>query len=462
MKTKLVLWGSNAAGERVLIASALNAKENQVSSWIFPLEVSTEEFYNLLINAWRFGEEVTFPEPHETYIAPLSVTEGFFPEGIEVERSDLLSRAHAEWHFVVLSSKLYRSYLDEILELKERIEELEAFDLALWERLKGFWGRVQSQIHEKTLFHEHARKLRNQTNAMFTSMKELRRKMDHELKELSSRNKHEFLNTLAEIEERIEKGLGLKPLFEDLKQLQQRFRKTKFISSDRTEIWKKIDETFKTIKEKRFGPESKKERSAADRIKRRYEGLLAAIQKMEKSIAYDKKDIVFQGRKIEQSEGQLEEQIRQAKLKMIEERIKSKENKLQEMTNTRTELEKRLAREEQKAEERKKQEEIDKAREEAKEQIKGKIAEEIKHAAEEREPEADKLVKAAEALKETKSKDKASKKEPLLAAIGTTLGESLKDVADTIRAVAEVVDQRLEEEFMREEDDDEMGQSEEE
>ncbi|MBI5916581.1 MAG: SUMF1/EgtB/PvdO family nonheme iron enzyme [Bacteroidetes bacterium] len=77
-------------------------------------------------------------------------------------------------------------------------------------------------------------------------------------------------------------------------------------------------------------------------IKRRYDGLISAIEKMEQSIGRDKNDLDFQRHKIDTTDGQLEAQIRQAKIVMIEERLSSKEEKLAEMNVTKEGLEKRL------------------------------------------------------------------------------------------------------------------------
>lgn len=458
MKTKLVLWGSNAAGEKVLIAAALKTEENKVHTWVFPLEVSTEEFHNRLINEWRFNQEVPFPEDFQEFETPLTVSESFLPEGISTDREDIVSRAQAEWHFVVLSSKLYQNYKDEVEEIGEKIEELGEFDQGIWEQLKAYWDRVQQQIHEKTLFHDHGRKLREKTNSLFNKMKEYRKQLDKEFEGVSKKNKEEFLQTIKDIRDKIEQGLGLQPMFEELKNLQKKFRKARFTRDDRSQVWNDLDAAFKAVKEKRYGPGFKKERSSSERLKRRYSGLLAAIEKMEKSIGRDRKDMEFQSKKISESEGQLEAQIRQAKMKMVEERVKSKEEKLAEMVRTKEELEAKMEQEEKREESKKHLEEIEKA----KEKVKEKIAGEIKTAAEDREPEAEKLEKAAEELAgkdnkkgaetEDKKEEVEDEGEGRIAHLVDTIQDTLQDAVDTVRAVAEVVEEKIEDkmEEMRE------------
>ena len=490
MKRKIVLWGTNENEEKILVALHLLDKEGKVNLYTFNENLATEEFYNQMLNQWRDGVEIEFPEGYQLIERPLSISEGILPENIKVDRTDVITRAQTEWHFVVLSAKLYEMYKTELEDFSEKVQSLREYDNKLWNEMKAFWSKVQEQVIEKNLFRDHAQVLKNKTNRIFDQLKELKKKVEEEYEANSAKYTEAFMNELKEIETKIEKGLGLKPIFEELKNLQTRLRGVKFTKKDRNTVWERLDAAFKVVKEKRFGDKGQGGNSSLSRHQRRYDGLINAIAKMEKSIKRDKDDQKYQDRKIATTDGQLEMQIRQAKVKMIEERIRSKEAKLEDMYKTKKELEARIEKEKQKEAKRAKMEE-------AKAAAEAKIAEEIKKSSEVGDDEAKKLEEAAAKIKEAKEK-KESKKEAkediassisengseasgeetqesqedssekekaadseepkeeekgdtLLGAIATTMGEALgevgealEDVVDTVKAVAEVVEDKIE------------------
>ncbi len=437
MKTKLVLWGTNAEENKVLIAISLRTLENKVDIWTFSEEIVTEEFGKRLMDEWRNGQDLEFPTGNTHIERELTMTEGLLPDDLKVSRGDLIQRAQTEWHFAVLSAKLNQAYQTEFADLKEKVEKLSAYDSGTWESLKTFWNKVQNQVRDRNLFREHADSLRDGTNGLFAKLKEMRSSLDEEFNNLSKEHFERFDKILEDIEKRVSEGMNLTVIFDELKRIQRDFKETRFNKEHRSKIWQKIDDTFKVVKEKRFGNNAYNESSPIDRIQRRYDGLMNAIGKMEKSIQRDRDDQEFQNRRVENSEGQLEAQIRQAKIKMINERISSKAEKLADMMKTKIELETKIASLKAKAA---KQEEIAAAKAAAKE----RIAARIKNEESSRSEDSEKLEKAAEAIKE-KKEEPESKEESLLGAIGTTMSETLEDVVDTIKAVAEVVGDKIEE-----------------
>ncbi len=445
MKTKLVLWGANAQDERLLVAVELIVAENKVRVYTFPESEITEEVYQKMMSEWRDDKEYTLPENHTIHERELTVTEGILPEDVKVERTDVILRAQTEWNFVVLSSKLHTAYQSELNEIKEKIDNLNFFDNEVWEDLKSFWDKVQGQVRDRNLFKHHFWGLRDATNQLFAKMKELRMKVEEEFKGTSENEMKSFMASLEDIEEKAKKGLRLKPLFEELKSLQRKYHETEFTREHRSRVWSKLDACFKLVKEKRFGDSEDSGQSNLDRLQRRYNGLISAVGRMEQSIKRDREELNFQNKRIEDTDGQLEAQIREAKIRMIEERVKSKSEKLEDMYKTKEMLEQRMTVEKEKEEKRQQIEAAKKAAE-------AKIAEEIKSKAKEMEENAEQLEKAAEAIVETKKKTEAPKKksteekvDEALEKVENKIEDVVTDAVDSVKAVAEVVGDKIEE-----------------
>jgi len=436
MRRKLVLWGSNEKDEKMLVALELLEKENVVNIYTFPETVATEDFYKVMSEKWKDDAEVEFPSPFTKIERKLSVSDSLLPDDIRVERPDLITRAQAEWHFVVLSSKLYGLYKSELEELKEKIESISEYDNILWDELREFWNKVQTQVNDKNLFREHGAALREKTNHLFDKLKEFKKSLENEFETQSKKYAESFNQELSDIEEKIDKGLGLSPLFEDLKKVQAKIKDIKFTKDDRNELWNKIDGTFKKLKEKRGqGGQAQYINNELARTEARYKGLIGAMQKMQQSINFDQKDLEYETKRVANSEGQLEAQLRQAKINMIIERVKSKQEKLDDMNKTKIELEARIEREKKKALKNEKFEKL----EEAKEAVKQKIASNISINSKELDKISDKLEKAASELV------KKPKKGTFLDQISESVEQLVEDVVDTAKSVAVVAGEKLDE-----------------
>ncbi|MEP7266787.1 MAG: hypothetical protein ABI844_04100 [Saprospiraceae bacterium] len=434
MKTRIVFWGTNATNEKVLVALQLDPDQNKVQEWIFPASIVTEDFANAMMKEWRNEKDVPFPDTITPTVKALTASESLLSPDIKPDKEDIISRAQSEWHFIVLSHKLKQGFENEYNDLKEKTEKLAKYDNELWEELKGFWDRVQNQVRERNLFREHAQILRDGTNALFENLKKLRKVVDDEFDKSSKEHVTKFQTKLEAINEKLSKGLSLQPIFDELRQLQQNLHKAELNRNDRGFVWNQIDALFKQIKEKRAGNrEGKDGAPGTDRLSRRFEGLIEALNKMQSSIKRDYSDLEFEKRRVANSDGQLEAQIRQAKIKMIEERIKSKEEKLKDMNDTKTDLEKRQEQEKQKEIRRAEKEKLEQAKHFAEDRIK----EEMRKAAEARKDDA-RIEKAAEAIT-----GKPSPNDSVIDVIGTTLGETLEDVVDTVRAVSEVISDKI-------------------
>ncbi len=421
MKNRIVFWGKNENSEKLLLALELLAEEGKVNVISFPEALVSEEFNQTLTKDWRDGKTVDFPEGFTSTLVELTVTGSILPAGITAEKMDLVTRAQAEWNFSILSSRLFRSYQSELNEFKDKVERALNFDKNMWDELKSFWDRVQEQARDKSLFREHSEHLRQETNELFGKLKDLRGKLDEEFDRTSKTLYEDIVAKLGDIENKVREGIRLQPLFDELKDIQKKIREVKLNRDHRNKIWDKLDATFKVLKEKRFGPETADDNNPLVRIQKRYEGLMAAIDKMESSVGRDIEELNFQNGKVNTSFGQLEAQIRQAKVAMIEERVRSKKEKLTEMYATKTELDRKM----EQLQEKEKRKVDEMLKEDAKKAAQEKIANEIA---------------AANAAREKVK----GEKESLFDAATSILGDSITDMVDTVKAVAEVVEDRIE------------------
>ena len=180
MKNKLVIWGTNTENEKVLIALELQADANRVMLYTFPEAIANDEFVNKMMNEWRNGGQVAFPEGHGHEERELSIAEGLLTEDLKVDRPDIIQRAQTEWHFVVLSSKLHEAYQQELQEFKEKVQALAAYDNGVWESLRNFWDKVQNQSRERNLFREHADNLRDNITILVEGLKNRKTRIQSE------------------------------------------------------------------------------------------------------------------------------------------------------------------------------------------------------------------------------------------------------------------------------------------
>jgi hypothetical protein len=367
MKNKVVIWGTDAQNEKVLIALELQEEVNKVQAYIFPKAVCTDEFVHEMETNWRDSKaEVAFPEGVTNIERELSVADGLVPEGYKADKPEIIQRAQTEWQFVVLSSKLHRAYQQEVADFREKIGALTAYDNGVFQSLRGFWDKVTEQIKDKNLFRRHGDILRDDINAMFADLKKLKESVESEFQQVSQKVYDDLSIKLTEVEARIEKGtvkMGI--IMDELKGIQSQYKESRMTNVHRNELWTRIDGAFKTAKERRFGPGAN-EGNPNERFGKRIEGLNDAAKRMEEAIARDEQELEYNRKKVSRADGQIEEQIRQAKIKLIEERLASKKERLADIVKTKSDVERQMKSFADKDEKRQR---VDQAKEAAKAEI---------------------------------------------------------------------------------------------
>lgn len=401
MRNRIAVWGRDAQEKRVLITIELQVSDNIVRIQTYPEKVVSDDVFKSFMDKWRKNQEVELPEPDRVIARELSVSDGLLPEDLKAEQTDMILRAQTEWHFHVLSDKLAQSYKSELAEIEDRIERATEYSSDLWNQAKNFWQKVQSQLEDKTLLREQGNDIRKRVDKSFEELKAMRDALNEKYKEESVKHVAKFNTLLDDAEKRIGEGTHLNKVFNDLRDIQKKFHNVKFTKEDRDAIYSRIDAAFKEVKEKRGqGGGGNADRNAG-RTNARLDGLMKAMDRMRSGIGRDENDLKFELRRIEKTDGQLEKQIRQAKVVMIESRIASKQLKLDDMIKTKEQLESKMEQEKAKAEKQAKKA----AERAAADAAKAKIAAEMATRVVTPEEQA-KLEAAAAAIAEGKEKKK--------------------------------------------------------
>jgi DNA repair exonuclease SbcCD ATPase subunit len=436
MRNRIVVWGTNAEDHKVLLAVALEAEENRINIHVIPDRDCTEEFYKKMMSDWREGGELEFPASTQHMVRELSMADSILPDELKVERTDVIQRAQMEWHFAVLTSKLYRNFKNDMEEISDKVKRLEVFDPALWEDMKNLWSNVQKQVMDKNLFKDHIDSLRQKSDAIFEELKKLRDSAKNEAKEKSKEVLDQFMDRIHQLAERLESGAVIKPIFDELVKVQNEIKELAALERSHVRKLKnRLDEVFQQLKAKRESQPGSSPGKIMDQVKSRMEGLSQAIQRLEQSLRGDQRDIDFENKRIASTNGQLEAQIRVAKIKMIEERMRLKQEKLDELNKVREGLEKKQEKFKVKEEKDKQKAEEKKLLKKEEQKIKEKISQEIHQTQETLAAEQEKLLKAAEEIKQGKTpgiQDADGGSEPVLPVPGPTeLAEASQEETET-------------------------------
>jgi len=343
MRDRFVTWGTLEDSRR-LFTFELDADEAQIIRRVVPATASSEELLQTIMNAWNNRTTMPYPEGTSSERIPLQASGTIVPEGADVEDKVRVASAEREWPFDIVSAQLRRQFRAEFEELHDVVGNLTAFDEGIFERLKGVWNKVQTELTNKVLRYEHTHDLRKLSDELFAKMKELRRGKEKEVRSKSKELKKDFREILAGAQSRLEKKENLRGLFNDLKKIQAAISKAPLSRDDRNSLRKSIDQLFKATKSEinATGEDAGVLTEQRVRTEKRLQGLQGAIKRMKHSVHRDNQDIFYENKRIQRAGNQLAEQLGAAKMTMLKERAASKQTKLDDMLKTEADLIKRL------------------------------------------------------------------------------------------------------------------------
>jgi len=334
MKDRIVIWGQDEKDTDVLIAIRLHQNSDIIKLWTFPKKGIDEAFVKELFRDWKDGAEDSFPQPFTLVERGIS-EENMLPEGLKTPKTDVIKIAEQEWRVRVLSYRLYEHIKQQIEQLKVRVGNLTVYSSAVWAEAKDVSKSIKENTLDRNIKREQTTELRKAIDEVFDELKKLQNAEKSKYLEISKTNMVAIRSKVTEVLEKIGTERHTRKLWDKLLAFQQEAKGQEMTPRDRNALRLKFNEAFGALK-------ANIQSNVGSRITSRIGGLKNAIGKMESSIKRDKDSISYQsGRINKNSTTQLEYQLRSAKLKLIEDRIVSKEQKLHDMYLTLKELEKK-------------------------------------------------------------------------------------------------------------------------
>ena len=334
MKDRIVIWGQDEKDTDVLIAIRLHQNSDIIKLWTFPKKGIDEAFVKELFRDWKDGAEDSFPQPFTLVERGIS-EENMLPEGLKTPKTDVIKIAEQEWRVRVLSYRLYEHIKQQIEQLKVRVGNLTVYSSAVWAEAKDVSKSIKENTLDRNIKREQTTELRKAIDEVFDELKKLQNAEKSKYLEISKTNMVAIRSKVTEVLEKIGTERHTRKLWDKLLAFQQEAKGQEMTPRDRNALRLKFNEAFGALK-------ANIQSNVGNRITSRIGGLKNAIGKMESSIKRDKDSISYQsGRINKNSTTQLEYQLRSAKLKLIEDRIVSKEQKLHDMYLTLKELEKK-------------------------------------------------------------------------------------------------------------------------
>jgi hypothetical protein len=336
LREKAVLWGYDDMENDIVFAMQLKAQQNKIDFWIYKRKDLNKHELDQLNESWVNNQETELPQGF-TYIEHEMSASSFLPDNVLAKDMDSVQRLKQEWLIAILSQRLFQMYKIEIDNLNEKVKDAKKYEKSLNDSAKDIWEKIKLHREEQNLTRENVEELKEDCNKLFEKIKILREQSNNEYENESNANIELVESRMKEFDKELNNQfVSFKKVFEELKAFQQLTRDMNFTKQHREEIRLKINQRFDALNVKREAYNEQRGSFVEHRLK----GLEEAIQKMQDSINYDKRQREIQEKGMGRADSKLEIQLREMKLKVFDDKIKSKQEKLDDMLKTKAQLSK--------------------------------------------------------------------------------------------------------------------------
>lgn len=261
--------------------------------------------------------------------------ENLLPEDIKVEQVGKVRDIEIAWSDNLMQTRLLQGFDGELLLLKDKVAALDDYSQEVFDACSDFWERVLAFKQENNSID--AKKIdayKFDLDILFEALKSLRKDFKKEQSAKAVEAKADLLLKLELIENKLNDKPNYKSLIERLKEVRAGLNK----SGLRQNHYAEIDEKINALFEKMGNAKTKVNK---DKYAKRINDLEAIVAKMQKSIDWDKRELAKENKNKDYAEQVFQIKLIDAKIEIIEGKLKEKQEKIKNIEQTLNDLKKK-------------------------------------------------------------------------------------------------------------------------
>ena len=343
MQQRIVMWGEIGTALKVLITIQLDEENTNILIHAFPKEEATKELQDALFTDWKNGGNFQFPETAYHWTVDAN-QDNILPENIRVERPELITQTQLKWSRKLMSTKLNQLLNEETALIEQDIDSIKEFDQTLWDKTKVQWNKISDYQKKGEISWEQTIILKEKINKIFDTLKALKKISQEGDDEKLHQIEKEFDVRIETLQNKLIYPDEWNTIFNELKKIQNELKESPAKWSSKRKLQNKINDIYTALKKYRST-------EFVNKTKARIKQLHQILAGFKESIEREQDNFNMQVEKMKHyTRGKLSETEIHERFSHITERIKSKEQKIKNISKTIRDLEKDILKEQQRQE----------------------------------------------------------------------------------------------------------------
>lgn len=310
---------------------AVEFKDEKVSVFLYVF--SKEEVQLKTLQDWvKSGNKL--PKPLQSLERTIQ-DENLLPEDIKVVQVGKVRDIEIAWSDNLMQTRMLQGFDGELLLLKDKLSSLDDYSQELFDECGDFWNRVLTFKQENNgIDNKIIDNYKFELDILFEALKSLRKDFKKEQNAKALEAKADLLLKLELIENKLNDKPNYKSLIERLKEVRAGLIKSGLRQNHYTEIDDKINALFDKMG-------NAKATVNAGKFDKRITDLEAIVTKMKKSLDWDKRELSKEENNKKYAEQVFQIQLIDAKIELINVKVKEKEDKIKDINSTLATLKKK-------------------------------------------------------------------------------------------------------------------------